>query len=62
MEVTRELAHKMPSHRLPQGSAPTQVGGTFFQISLRAFSAVTASGSVNDIIKQKQTINVKIVK
>jgi hypothetical protein len=61
MEVTRELAHKMPSHRLPQGSAPTQVGGTFFQISLRAFNAITASG-VNDIIKQNQSINVKIVK
>uniref|UniRef100_A0A2P2MNG6 Uncharacterized protein n=1 Tax=Rhizophora mucronata TaxID=61149 RepID=A0A2P2MNG6_RHIMU len=46
MEVTRELVHRMPTHLLPQGSEPTQLGGVFFQTSFRAFNWLTVSAGV----------------
>ena len=43
IDVTRELVHRIPSQPLPRGSIPTQLGGVFFQLSLRDFKAVTTS-------------------
>jgi len=34
----------MPSHLPPQGSAPTQLRGVFFQASMSILITVTASG------------------
>lgn len=43
MEVTRVFVQLIPSQLLPQGSAPFQFGGRFFQLALIAFRAATAT-------------------